>query len=199
MLIVRAALLFAFVLAASSAARAQGACPGDCNGDGMVSVNELIRGVNINLGAIDVSECEAFDTNSDGSVSISELVSAVNAALAGCDSNGTPSYAEVQAIFDLSCAFAGCHGGAVPASELDLTADVSYDALIDVVPVTQRAVELGFLLVEPFDGENSFLLRKVAGPPGEGLGDQMPRFGAPLSDEQVRTIREWIEGGALED
>jgi hypothetical protein len=59
-------------------------CPGDCNGDGQVTVNELIVGVNISLGSAPISECPAFDTSGDGTVTVSELIQAVNAALAGC-------------------------------------------------------------------------------------------------------------------
>jgi len=49
-----------------------------------VTVNELIRGVNIALGNADISTCPAFDRNGDGMVSINELIAAVNAALDGC-------------------------------------------------------------------------------------------------------------------
>ena len=59
-------------------------CAGDCNGDGMVPINELISGVNIALGNAPVSTCEAFDVNGDGEVTINELIAAVNAALNGC-------------------------------------------------------------------------------------------------------------------
>ncbi|MBX3025537.1 hypothetical protein KF840_11590 [bacterium] len=61
-------------------------CPGDCNGDKQVAINELIIGVNIALGAQPVSACPSFDTNGDGSVAINELIGAVNAALSGCPS-----------------------------------------------------------------------------------------------------------------
>jgi hypothetical protein len=61
-------------------------CPGDCNGDGQVTINELITGVNIALGSTPVSNCPSFDVNHDGSVVINELISAVNAALNGCPS-----------------------------------------------------------------------------------------------------------------
>jgi hypothetical protein len=60
------------------------ACAGDCSGDGSVTVNELITGVNIALGNAGVSSCPAFDRNGDGEVSINELIAAVNAALNGC-------------------------------------------------------------------------------------------------------------------
>ena len=50
----------------------------------MVSIAELIRGVNTALGAAIVDECPGFDINGDGMVSISELISAVRDALLGC-------------------------------------------------------------------------------------------------------------------
>ncbi len=59
-------------------------CVGDCNGDGQVAINELIRGVNINLGNADVSTCLAMDGNGDGFVAINELIQAVNNSLNGC-------------------------------------------------------------------------------------------------------------------
>jgi len=55
--------------------------PGDCNGDGIVSIDELIKGVNIALGNLPVTACPAFDTNHNGQVSIDELIAAVNVAL----------------------------------------------------------------------------------------------------------------------
>jgi hypothetical protein len=60
------------------------ACAGDCNGDGMVTVNELILGVNIALGTQPASVCTAIDTNGDGMVTINELIAAVTRALNGC-------------------------------------------------------------------------------------------------------------------
>ncbi len=59
-------------------------CVGDCDGDGMVSIAELVRAVNIALAREDVSKCLAVDANKDGEVGINELIQAVNAALAGC-------------------------------------------------------------------------------------------------------------------
>jgi len=60
------------------------ACNGDCDGNGVVAINELIRAVNIALGNADVSTCTAVDRDGNGTVSISELVAAVNSALDGC-------------------------------------------------------------------------------------------------------------------
>ena len=60
------------------------ACVGDCNDGGSVSVDELVRGVNITLGTSDVSSCASFDVDSSNSVTVDELVQAVNAVLRGC-------------------------------------------------------------------------------------------------------------------
>lgn len=60
------------------------ACAGDCNGDGQVTVNELVLSVNIALGSQPASACTAADSNGDGMVSINELIAAVTRALNGC-------------------------------------------------------------------------------------------------------------------
>ncbi len=59
-------------------------CTGDCSNDGNVTVNELVRGVNIALGRTPIDQCPTFDTDGSGMVSVSELVAAVNSSLLGC-------------------------------------------------------------------------------------------------------------------
>ncbi|MCX8073231.1 MAG: hypothetical protein N3C12_12390 [Candidatus Binatia bacterium] len=59
-------------------------CAGDCGGDGEVTVDEIVRLVNIALGAAAVDQCTAGDTNGDGEITIDEIVAAVNKALGGC-------------------------------------------------------------------------------------------------------------------
>jgi len=54
---------------------------GDCNRDGVVATDELIRGVNIALGKMPVSECRAFDRVADGRVTVDELVRGISNAL----------------------------------------------------------------------------------------------------------------------
>jgi subtilisin family serine protease len=54
---------------------------GDCNGDGAVTVADLIRGVDIALDQTPVSACPSLDGNGDGHVSIDELIRATGAAL----------------------------------------------------------------------------------------------------------------------
>jgi hypothetical protein len=80
-------LVVALLLAlAAGAAHAQ--CVGDCNGDGEVTINELITGVNIALGSQPVSACPAF-ANDQGVVDIAQLIKGVNNALNGCPATPT--------------------------------------------------------------------------------------------------------------
>jgi hypothetical protein len=63
-------------------------CEGDCNGDGTVSIDELIRTVGLGLSEqCDLEICAAIQTDTDCAVSVSELVDAVNNAM-GNGSNG---------------------------------------------------------------------------------------------------------------
>ena len=62
-----------------------GSCPGDCNGDGEVLVNELIAGVGILLGSGDLAGCASIDGDGNGVVAVNELVAGVRSALDGCD------------------------------------------------------------------------------------------------------------------
>lgn len=59
-------------------------CYGDCNGNGEVSVDELVRAVNIALGSQSLGTCPASDSDLSGEVTIDELLLAVTAALNGC-------------------------------------------------------------------------------------------------------------------
>lgn len=62
-------------------------CPGDCNNDGSVTINELVKGVQMVLRR--GRECEALDTDGNCVVSVAELVTGVNSALAGCSLSPT--------------------------------------------------------------------------------------------------------------
>jgi hypothetical protein len=59
-------------------------CPGDCNGDARVTVEEILIGVNIALQTRPVADCLPLDVNDDGMVTVDELLGAVNLAMAGC-------------------------------------------------------------------------------------------------------------------
>ncbi len=76
------------VLLLAQGQRASAQCAGDCSGDGEVTVNELVLGVNIALGNASIEQCSSFDVNSDAEVTVTELIGAVNSALNGC-TNGS--------------------------------------------------------------------------------------------------------------
>lgn len=78
-----AAGLVAAVCSIGPAAARAAACVGDCSGDGKVTVDELVCGVNIALGASPAGDCPGFDRG-DGRVTVDDLVVGVNHALANC-------------------------------------------------------------------------------------------------------------------
>ncbi|MCX8071181.1 MAG: OmcA/MtrC family decaheme c-type cytochrome [Candidatus Binatia bacterium] len=90
------AAVVAFALGASS--RPAGAiCVSDCNGDGEVTVDEVVTAVNIALGSAAIAACPAADSNGDQTVSIEEILQAVIAVLQGCPQaspTATPTAAE---------------------------------------------------------------------------------------------------------
>lgn len=59
-------------------------CAGDCGGDGIVTVDELVRGTAIALGNAAVGSCARIDVDGDGVVTVDEVVRAVQNALNGC-------------------------------------------------------------------------------------------------------------------
>ena len=83
--------LLPLILAAPPASAGISSCPGDCNGDQIVTVDELVRGVNIALDQQTIDSCPAFDRNSDGQVTIEELLAAVSAAIGTCPAAPTPT------------------------------------------------------------------------------------------------------------
>jgi hypothetical protein len=66
------------------------ACPGDLNGDGTVTINEIITAVNAALNGCAADPCPG-DLNGDQVVTVDEIIKAVNAALQGCEPTPTPS------------------------------------------------------------------------------------------------------------
>ncbi|MFI5365735.1 MAG: choice-of-anchor Q domain-containing protein, partial [Candidatus Binatia bacterium] len=59
-------------------------CVGDCNGNGSVTVDEILTLVNIALGDTPITACEAGNANHDGEITVDEILTAVNNALNGC-------------------------------------------------------------------------------------------------------------------
>jgi hypothetical protein len=63
-------------------------CVGDCDGSGKVTIDELLKDVNITLGFATLDTCSAFDCNESG---IDCLLKAVNNALRGCSVGSCPA------------------------------------------------------------------------------------------------------------
>lgn len=59
-------------------------CTGDCDGDGAVSIDEIITGVDIALGVAPMETCRAMDADAAGVVTVDELLSAVDSLLSSC-------------------------------------------------------------------------------------------------------------------
>ena len=59
-------------------------CPGDCDYNGVVNVNEIVRQININLDTGTLSLCVAADANLSGDVEVNEIIRSINASLFGC-------------------------------------------------------------------------------------------------------------------
>jgi hypothetical protein len=79
------------ILAASLAVApgiARAACGGDCNNDNVVTINELVLGIDINLGTMPLSACENADADGSGTVLVNDNVTGVNNALNGCQGGG---------------------------------------------------------------------------------------------------------------
>ncbi len=73
-------------------------CVGECDNNGQVTIDEILRLVNIALG-FDPSgtDCSAADANGDGHITVDEILNAVNNALAGCPGNRPPNPLYVSA------------------------------------------------------------------------------------------------------
>lgn len=116
-------------------------CTGDCNGDGPVTIDELITMINIALGTTPLSGCSAGDKNRDGAVTVDEILTAVNKALNGCFGarSAAGSAAAVQGTVALQVGSASgaagsavtipvavqCGGGAVAGAQVDVLFDTS--------------------------------------------------------------------------
>ncbi|MCX8072670.1 MAG: hypothetical protein N3C12_09485 [Candidatus Binatia bacterium] len=92
----RVPLAVLFVVAIVFVARGSWACVGDCNRDGSVTIEEILTGVNIALGAADPARCASMDRDGDATVTVDEIIGAVNNALSGCplESIIPPNYAQ---------------------------------------------------------------------------------------------------------
>jgi hypothetical protein len=96
-------------------------------------------------------------------------------------------------IFTPTCARLGCHDTLGQQSQLVLTAGRAYGEIVNRASVENPSLNR----VTPGDPNNSYLSRKIT---GAGItGDRMPQGLSPLSDAQIRLVRDWIRRGAPND
>ncbi len=96
-------------------------------------------------------------------------------------------------IFTPTCAAIGCHDRIGRQQGLQLNAGQAYASIVGVASVEMPSL----MRVTPNDPANSYLYRKVT---GSGItGVRMPQTGTPLSDAQLKLIRDWIRRGAPND
>jgi hypothetical protein len=166
--------LFAVMIAAPAGAQ----CSGDCDGDRMVTISELITGVRQGLSGPGAG-CTAFDLDSDGTVSINELIAAVLRALGGCPP--PPAYPRDDVLRLNHMQVLGTHNSyhviadpqllAILSSlSRDLTQSIEYEHLpLQVQFETQgiRQIELD-VFADPQGGlyASPFGLRTITGDPG---------------------------------
>ena len=101
--------------------------------------------------------------------------------------------ADIQPIFTANCVDS-CHEPGGLSSFMDLTD--AYDVIVNV-PAAQAG---DFMRVEPGASDQSYIMAKLRGMPGDlgGQGARMPAGGAPpLDDATLDLIAAWIDGGAL--
>jgi hypothetical protein len=114
--------------------------------------------------------------------------------LEGSVAPGVPSVpsltAEIQPIFDTSCAISNCHVGDGIAG-LSLEPGRAYDELIGV-----DSTQVSGQLVVPGSPETSYLFEKIS-TEAPRVGDRMP-IGNALDSLDVEAVRQWIAGGAPE-
>jgi hypothetical protein len=111
----------------------------------------------------------------------------------GAPGNLVPTLSSIQEnIFTPICT--RCHTGAAAPLGMPLDAGVARQNLVGVA-----SVEVPTLLrVNPGEPDSSYLVWKIEGRPGL-VGGRMPLGFQPLSQEQIAAVKEWVEGGALND
>lgn len=138
-------------------------------------------------------------------LSLALLTSLAVAACGSRGASGTPvapgaegdaaigAFEPVSALLQANCATSACHSAGRGAGDLVLEPDVAWGNLVDAASSQQD----GATLVVPGDPDGSYLLAKLRG--ADGIrGSRMPIGRAPLLDEDLTVISDWIAAGAGE-
>ena len=113
----------------------------------------------------------------------------------GGDATAEPSFGEVYEILAASCGGGrnGCHVTGMAAGLAMPDATAAHAALVGAA----SAKCAGELLVAPGDADQSVLVTVLEG--GSDCVNAMPLGRDPLSEEDIATIRGWIDAGANAD
>lgn len=95
----------------------QAACVGDCNGNGAVTIDELVTLVDVGLNGGGVERCAVGDLDGDGTITINELVAAVGNALQGCPATPTATAEEATPSATATDTIAATATASPPATE----------------------------------------------------------------------------------
>jgi hypothetical protein len=126
------------ILLSEAGAQPTPSCPGDCNLNGIVTIDELLRGVNFLLAGEAPEGCDELDDDRNGQVVVNEMIRAVLEALNGCRFTGDDA-AEATAgaaagvvdsfqVLDIGSAAAGGAGSSGSAASQFFFADTSGSA-----------------------------------------------------------------------
>ena len=117
----------------------------------------------------------------------------------GVDGPGDPidqsaTFTRVQnEIFTPNCANIGCHDPLGQQSQMILSTGRAYAQTVNVPSVEMPAL----MRIRPNDPDNSYLYRKITGV--NITGERMPQNRSPLTDAQIKLVRDWIRRGAPND
>lgn len=124
-----------------------------------------------------------------------ELKSPTDAGVGGGDPiDPSATFTRVQnEIFTPTCASIGCHDPLGQQSQLILSPGRAYEQTVNRASVEMPSLSR----IAPNDPAGSYLYRKIT---GAGItGDRMPQGKPPLTDAQIRLVRDWIRRGAPND
>ena len=106
-----------------------------------------------------------------------------------------PTLASIQEnIFTPSCLGSGCHNSNDLSSKLNLEDGSSYTMLVG----KNSDTDISLTRVVAGSSGSSFLIKKLEGSLTATQGERMPKNGPYLSQEQINTIKLWIDNGALQ-
>jgi hypothetical protein len=106
-----------------------------------------------------------------------------------------PSFSrDIAPMFERRCALGGCHSVTSRQALLVLTPDSAHRAIVN----QPSRLRPGRVLVRPGDAVTSWLLILVGDDAaGRGFTSRMPLASSPLTPNQIQTIANWVNQGAL--